>query len=136
MRSFRRYRALATLAAAALISGCSATTTAQAAPDFDRPVPPEVPRDEVRLLVDLEPAQDCEERFDLALYEDRAIDLIAWDDGVGSCVNRTVTIRYLPERTDRQKVLGQVRELTRRMEQKATATKEGATKGGERDDRS
>ena len=116
------------LVALVLCGGCATTQPAQAAADFDRPVPPDVPRNEVRLTVDLEPAQDCEERFDLALYEDRGIDLIKWDAGVGSCVGRTVTVRFLPGSIDRQRVLDKVKGLTRRMEQAQT---EGAA-----DDRS
>lgn len=116
------------ITALTLCGGCATTMPARAAADFDRPVPPDVPRNEVRLTVDLEPAQDCEERFDLALYADRGIDLIAWDEGVGSCVGRTVTIRFLPNTIDRQKVLDKVKALTRRMDQPRT---EGAN-----DDRS
>ena len=116
---------LGLVAALTLCGGCATTKTAQAAADHDRPVPPDVPRNEVRLTVDLEPAQDCEERFDLALYRDRGIDLITWDDGVGSCVGRTVTIRFLPNAIDRQQVLDKVKGLTRRM-----------ASGGAADDRS
>jgi len=130
----RSRRWIGLVAALTLSCGCATAKTAQAAADFDRPVPPDVPRDEVRLVVDLEPAQDCEERFDLALYENRGIDFIRWDDGVGSCVGRTVTIRFLPKSLNRQQVLDEVKGLTRRMEQ-AAKPQTDETPGGQ-DDRS
>ena len=47
------------------------------------------------MRVDLVFSGDCEEAFDLALYQNRAVELIAWDDQPDSCDNRLVTIRYL-----------------------------------------
>ena len=73
VRPFRQHRTVAAglllLVALVLCGGCATTQPAQAAADFDRPVPPDVPRNEVRLTVDLEPAQDCEERFDLVFID-------------------------------------------------------------------
>ena len=99
-----------------LLAGCAPAQSATAtAADFDRPVPPGVARADVRLLVDLEPAQDCEEAFDLALYRDRGIDLISWDDAVGSCTDRHVTIRFLETKLNKSQVLDQVRKVARKV---------------------
>ena len=71
----------------------------------DAPVPASEPRAVVRLHVDLVRAQDCEEAFDLALYQSRAVELVAWDAGAGGCADRTVTIRYFPRQASRGDVV-------------------------------
>ena len=106
---------------AALVGGCSSTPPALAAPDHDRPVPADAPREEIHLAVDLEPAQDCEERFDLALYTDRGVDRVQWDDAVGRCVGRHVTIVILTKSLSRQALLGKVKDLARRVEETPSA---------------
>ena len=64
--------------------------------DPKRTTPYETLREAIReVQLDLAARQDCEEAFDLALYQDRGIELIEWDDAKGSCENRTITIRYL-----------------------------------------
>lgn len=83
---------IALLASSAIACGSSVRTQAQPP---DRPVPASTPRAELSARVDLKPASDCEEAFDLAMYTHRAIELIAWDDRVGVCSNRAVDIRYL-----------------------------------------
>ncbi|RLB63341.1 MAG: hypothetical protein DRI90_07075 [Deltaproteobacteria bacterium] len=96
----------------ALVAGCTgAQARAPSVPAHDQPVPPSEPRAEVVLVVDLEASQGCEERFDLALYQDRRVDLIQWDAARGSCAGRQVTIRYLSAQLDRTKLLGLVRKL-------------------------
>jgi hypothetical protein len=65
----------------------------------------EHPPDVLRLQVDLSRAQDCEEAFDLALYRDRAVEVIAWEGPGGRCDGRTVTIRYLSGKASRDHVL-------------------------------
>jgi hypothetical protein len=96
----------------ALVAGCGgAQTRGPSVPDHDEPVPASEPRAEVVLVVDLEPSQGCEERFDLALYQDRRVDLIQWDDDAGSCAGRQVTIRYFSAKLDPAKLLALVRKL-------------------------
>src|SRR5690606_16426778 len=84
----------------------------QSAADHDRPVPAGEPRAELGLELDLEPASDCEERFDLALYRDRRVDLVAWDGGDG-CTRRTVRIRYLSAQMTQAELEEAVKELAR-----------------------
>ena len=69
------------------------------------PAPASEPRAVVRLRVDLDRAQDCEEAFDLALYRNRAVELVAWEPGPGHCTERTLTVRYLAGRASREDVL-------------------------------
>jgi hypothetical protein len=86
----------------------------------DRRVPADEPRATIVAIVDLPPSASCEERFDLALYADRAIDLITWMRPTSlvdrPCLRRTVHVRYLPRRTDRARVLAAVGRLVQRME--------------------
>lgn len=119
-----RAGALAALLGAALCSalgaaGCGGADAALRlrGQGHDVPVPENELRAEIHLLVDLVPAQGCEERFDLALYKDRGVDLIAWDERAGACAGRTVTIRYLPRRTSEAKVLAAVHENAARVAQ-------------------
>jgi hypothetical protein len=88
------------LVAALLCAGCAATGHAPGAP-----VPADEPRAALHLRVDLARAQDCEETFDLALYQSPAVDLVAWDGAAGRCEGREVTIRYLPRRASREEIL-------------------------------
>ena len=105
--------------------GCSAASGSVAsAAEFDRPVAPGVARGELSVRVDLEPAQDCEERFDLALYADRSIDLISWDDQVGSCVGRVVKVRFLSESANRQQVMQRIQGLVRSAKEVADEARE------------
>jgi len=99
----------------ALVAGCNgAQAAAPATPDHDRPVPASEPRAEVALVIDLGPSQGCEERFDLALYQDRRIELVQWDGAKGACSGRRVTIRYLSAKLDQTKLIGLVRKLAQR----------------------
>ncbi|APR83673.1 Hypothetical protein A7982_09022 [Minicystis rosea] len=82
------------------LMGCVAST-----PMADAPVPASEPRATMRLRVDLVRAQDCEEAFDLALYRSRAVELIEWDAAAGRCTDRTITIRYLTQKTSRDDVM-------------------------------
>ena len=94
--------------------GCAASHAASppAAPagDFDRPVPADEPRATVALSVDLEASRDCEERFDLAIYRDRGVELVAWDDREGRCSGREVSIRYLTAMLNEMRLLALVKE--------------------------
>jgi hypothetical protein len=93
-------RSLFFAAALSPLAGCAA-----AVPAPDAPAPAGEPRAVVRLHVDLVRAQDCEEAFDLALYQSRAVELLAWDPGGGRCDDRTVAIRYLSRKTSRDEVI-------------------------------
>lgn len=93
---FRRLSIVMVLVAA---SGCAGGTSALG-PGPDAPVPASEARQSVSFVVDLEPGSDCEQRFDLAVYENRDIDLIQWDEQTGSCHGRKVTIVYLSRHTD------------------------------------
>lgn len=114
--------ALAALAALVTAACGGASGAPPATPAHDQPVPAGEPRAEVRLRVDLAPAQDCEEKFDLALYRDRGVDLIAWDERAGACGGRTVVIRYLPRRIDEARVLAAARARAARVERLAPQT--------------
>jgi hypothetical protein len=106
----------ALLLAALWAAGCGAAPAAPAGPRHDMPVPAGEPRAALRLRVDLKAAQGCEEAFDLALYRDRGVDLIAWDGRAGACAARTVTIRYLPRRLGEAQLLAAARRLAVRVE--------------------
>jgi hypothetical protein len=82
--------------------------------DHDRPPPASEPRAELGLELDLAPASDCEERFDLALYQDRRVDLVRWDENHGACAARLVSIRYLSAKLSEAELLTKVKELARR----------------------
>ena len=94
------------------LAGCDPGKAPKSAADHDRPVPASEPRAELSLELDLEPASDCEERFDLALYRDRRVDLVAWDDGDG-CTRRAVRIRYLSAKVSRDELFAAVKGLAR-----------------------
>ena len=94
-----------------LAVGCGSSATTSAPGQLpDQPVPPGEPRAELHLEVDLRPAQDCEEVFDLALYENRGVELIAWDDAKGTCEGRRITVRYLSRKLDVNGVQALVRD--------------------------
>ena len=101
--------ALCTALVATAALGCGGSTLTPAMPDHDAPVPAGEPRAEMRLRVDLAPAQRCEESFDLALYQDRGVDLVQWGRSAGSCAGRLVTIRYLPRKLRAEELLAAVR---------------------------
>ena len=94
----------------AAITACSAAPVA-AAPRHDEPVAASEPRETLTLKIDLPKSASCEEAFDLALYEDRGIDIVEWGGPPKKCAGRTVTIRFLPKRTTRAQVLERVRKL-------------------------
>jgi hypothetical protein len=84
---------------AALLAGCGAHP-----PEPDLPAPPSEPRATLHLRVDLVRGQRCDEAFDLALYQDRGVELIEWDAGT-RCEERAVSIHYLSRRTTPELVL-------------------------------
>ncbi len=100
--------------------GCPAAPPIVREPvDFDRPVDPSLSRSNSHYRVDLVPASDCEERFDLAVYRNRAVELIAWDEAKGACSGRDIIIRYLSGQLSDAQLTALVRQHAR----SATATK-------------
>jgi hypothetical protein len=101
----------------AAICGCAAGAAGRPnEPKHDAPVPDSVPRAEVALVVDLEPAAACEESFDLALYKEHGVDLVRWDDRDGKCAGRHVVVRYLSNDIKLEQLLAKIEKLARRVE--------------------
>jgi hypothetical protein len=89
------------------------------APTWDTPIPATEPREKVELRLDLEPVSDCDERFDLALYEERGVELLSWDEQQVAgrrCSERRVTVRYVPGRITRDALLARARQVSRKVE--------------------
>lgn len=86
--------------------GCAAPITNLPPPgEPDRPVPASEPRAEVTLHVDLPAARGCDEQLDLALYQNRGVELVAWDRAGQRCDDRLITIRYLSRQLTRAELL-------------------------------
>jgi len=96
--------------------GCAGNPAVREAGVPDSPVPAAEPRGVLRAVVDLPSTQGCEEKFDLVLYRDRAVDLIEWDGARGACSRRTVVIRYLSSRTSADRLTAAARQLAIRFE--------------------
>jgi hypothetical protein len=94
-------RTLALLVLSSVIAGACAA----AGPPLPEPAAPaSEPRATLRLRLDLPRGQRCEEAFDLALYEDRGVELVEWDAG-SRCEDRVIAVRYLPRRTRPEDIL-------------------------------
>jgi hypothetical protein len=106
-----RTRGLVAAVALLAATGCTGSAAAQTAADFDRPVAADKPRAELSIRVDLAPAQSCEESFDLALYQDRRIELIEWDDQIGECSGRAIRVRYMSDELKQDELMKKVKEL-------------------------
>jgi hypothetical protein len=102
----------------ASVSGCSSLASGgpAASAKHDEPAPAGAPRADLVVVVDLEPTADCEERFDLALYRDRAVERIEWDARRGACSSRRVAIRYLTDSRRADELIASIRGLARRVE--------------------
>jgi hypothetical protein len=96
------------LAAPALLAGCPG---AQVKQTFDRPVPADEPRAELRLGLKLPASQDCEEAFDLALYRHEGVELIRWERADRACGDRSVTVRYLRRRVSKEELIRLARKV-------------------------
>jgi len=83
-----------------------------AAPPHDQAVPASEPRAELKLELDLPKTASCEEDFDVKLYANPAVDLIEWTYSGQKCSGRRVKVRFLSRRTDAEKLLGQVKQLS------------------------
>jgi len=106
---------LLTLPLAAALPACAQQSSARA-PSWDTPIPAAEPRAQLRLQLDLEPVSDCDERFDLALYEERGVELSSWDELSHGCSERRVTVRYVPGRVLRDALLLRIRKISRKAE--------------------
>ncbi len=99
------------------ICGCASGASGRpVTAGHDSPVPDSVPRGELALKLDLEPAADCEQNFDLELYRDHSVDLIKWDDKDGKCSGRSVVIRYLSNDVKPDELFAKVQKLARKVE--------------------
>lgn len=78
----------------------------------DAPVAASEPRATLRIVVDLPMKGGCDEAFDLALYENRGVELVQWDEGQSKCEGRKGTIRYLPKRLGRDALLKEIQRLS------------------------
>ncbi len=81
-------------------SACAARPPHATAPSFeaDRPVPASETQASIRLALTLPSSANCEERFDLALYNHPGVVLIEWQDSPSKCTARLATVHYLPRR--------------------------------------
>jgi hypothetical protein len=107
-----------TVPLAVTLCACGQRPSARS-PSWDTPVPAAEPRAKILVELELEPVSDCDERFDLALYEERGVELLAWDARGRQdqrCSERRVTIRYVPGRVTRDALLARIHKLSRRME--------------------
>lgn len=97
----------------AVLAGCSSAAPKTVNAAGDTPIPADEPRAELVLDLSLAAGHDCEERFDLALYANRGVDLIQWRGVARGCTDRSLAIRYLPNKLSREKLMDQVREHAR-----------------------
>jgi hypothetical protein len=93
------------LAVACLAAGCAGAEALAASLPPDSPVPAEEPRETFRLKVDLKRAANCDEAFDLGLYQNRGVELIEWEASTSRCAGRVASVRYLSRRTKREDVV-------------------------------
>lgn len=100
----------ATLGLGALVVACGASVTPAPSSPPDAPIAASEPRATLALVLALPDGTDCEERFDLELYRDRGVELVAWDARPG-CHDRHVQIRYLPGRLSEPALRQRVGEL-------------------------
>ncbi len=112
---FERFGLFTALFAA--ICGCAGGASGRPVePGHDAPIADSVPRAELALKLDLEPAADCEENFDLEVYRDRRVELVTWDDKDGKCSARRVVIRSLANDVRAEELLAKVQKLARHAE--------------------
>lgn len=84
-------------------AGCAGAGGPSGPPDA--PVAASEPREQLTLDADLVPGSACEQAFDLALYEDRGIVMIAWSEATPRCTARHALVTYLPRKTSADAVL-------------------------------
>lgn len=104
----RRFLLLPTLA---LSLACGAGM-----PEADFPSPASEPRETTRVLIDLKKTGSCTEAFDLAVYQNRNIEMVAWQaegaSGPGNgpdCEHRIAEVRFLSGKISKADVLSWLR---------------------------
>ena len=103
----RRILLVSTLA---LLLACGAGTAAA-----DVASPASEPRETTHVLIDLKKTGSCTERFDLAVYQNRNIEMIAWQPDVAAgaagqesgpdCEQRVAEVRFLSRHISKTDVL-------------------------------
>ncbi len=104
---------------ALLAASCGCATGATGAPvdaSHDKPAAASLARAELHVVLDLEPAANCDETFDLALYKDTAVERVAWDEKKGKCSARRVVIRYLSSLRTEADLIAKLEKLVRSVE--------------------
>lgn len=94
-----------------------ATFACGAAPGSDLPVPHTEARETISVQLDLPKTASCTEQFDLAVYANRAIEMIEWTTPEGSppgadgpdCEQRIVHVRFLSRKTSKAEVMALLR---------------------------
>jgi hypothetical protein len=96
------------------LAGCGG---ANAQASWDTPIPAGEKRATLKVVVDLEPVSDCDERFDLGMYEDRGVEMITWAEaGVSrGCTGRRATVRYVPGRIGRDALLERMKTFAKKV---------------------
>lgn len=92
-----------------LAIGCSSNSK-HVANSYDRPIPSSEPREELKLILDLETSTNCEEQFDIAMYQDLGVELIQWNEPKEGCLQRQVTVRFLTTRISREALIQRIRQ--------------------------
>lgn len=100
-----------------LHAGCGGELPPVAASGHDVPVAASEPRARVRVVLALLPRIGCDEAFDLALYENRGVELVTWESPPsavppGSCRELRATVRYLPRHITRAELVRRVQQLS------------------------
>jgi hypothetical protein len=80
-------------------------------PTHDEAASADLPRSALVLDVALTARVACDEVFDLALYRELGVELVAWDPATRSCGARRVTVKYLPSRIRRATLLERIERL-------------------------
>lgn len=111
----------------AFLGACGAGT-----PAADVPVAQNEPRETARVLIDLPKTASCTEQFDLAVYENRSIEMIAWKDDEGGdrasesspdCEHRIAEVRFLSRHISKSDVLSLLRSHATRVTETTTKGK-------------
>lgn len=105
------------IAALVFCAGCGGELPPVAASGHDVPVAASEPRAQVRVVLALVPRIGCDEAFDLALYENRGVELVTWESAPsplppGSCRELRATGRYLPKHVTRAELVRRVQQLS------------------------
>jgi hypothetical protein len=99
---------------ALFLTACAGTRDTLGA-TFDTPIPAGERRATLAITLDLDPVSDCDERFDLGVYEERGVELVTWDAERG-CAGRRIVVRYVPGRVSRGALIDRIRSLSKKAE--------------------